>query len=176
MSRSTRRNPRALRYIIDFLPTGSVIHRRIMVQNQESHRARFTVYPDAAKISHGYFTGDAGHTRSELTGWIHIAHPVVKLRAHQSVMDMVTIRVPRHATRGEHYGVVWVQQTARAHNARGFAIREIAQVGVRVYLAVGRGGAPPTNFTISHIAGHRSAQGRQVLHPRRGGQHRGPGR
>jgi len=156
-------NPRALRYIIDYLPTGSVIHRRILVQSDESSRARFTVYPDAAKISHGYFVGDVGHTRSELTSWIHVAHARVRLRAGHSTMDMITIRVPRGATRGEHYGVIWVQQTARARTARGFAIREINRVGIRVYLAVGRGGAPPTNFTISDIAGHRSAQSRQVL-------------
>ena len=160
---SEAHNPRALRYIVDYLPVGSVIHRRIMVLNQESGRARFAVYPDAARITAGYFIGDAGHTRSELASWIHIAHPVVTLRAHTSVMDMVTIRVPRGATRGEHYGVIWVQQTARARTPRGFTINEVARVGIRVYLAVGRGGAPPTNFTISDSAGHRTAQGRPVL-------------
>jgi hypothetical protein len=160
---SEAHNPRALRYIIDFLPAGSVIHRRIMVLNQESRTARFTVYPDAAHISRGYFIGDAGHTRSELTGWIHVAHPRVRLRGHTSMMDMVTIRVPRHATRGEHYGVIWVQQTSRAFTPRGFAVKEVARVGIRVYLAVGRGGAPPTNFIIGGIAGHRTARGRQFL-------------
>ena len=33
-------NPRALRYIIDYLPTGTVIHRRILIINDETrHRA-----------------------------------------------------------------------------------------------------------------------------------------
>ena len=41
-------NPRALRYIIDYLPTGTIIHRRILIENQETRPARFTVYPDAA--------------------------------------------------------------------------------------------------------------------------------
>ncbi len=160
---SEAHNPRALHYIIDYLPAGSVIHRRIMVLNQESHRAHFTVYPDAARIRAGYFIGAAGHTRNELTGWIHIAHPSVTLAAHRSVMDMVTIHVPRVATRGEHYGVIWVQQTARAHTSRGFTINEVARVGIRVYLAVGRGGAPPTSFTITGITGRRTAQGRPEL-------------
>lgn len=160
---SEAHNPRALRYIIDRLPAGSVIHRRIMVLNQETRTVRFSVYPDAATITHGYFIGDAGHTRSELTSWIHVAHPKVRLRAHRSAMDMITIRVPQHATRGEHYAVIWVQQTARVRTARGFAIREISRVGIRVYLAVGRGGAPAANFTITGIASHRTAQGRLVL-------------
>ena len=63
-------NPRALAYIIDYLPTGTVIHRRILVVNEEPRTARFSVYPDAAYISGGQFTGYPGATRSELTTWI----------------------------------------------------------------------------------------------------------
>ena len=160
---SEAHNPRGLRYIIDFLPAGAVIHRRIAILNQESAKSHFTVYPDAAQITHGRFIGDAGHTRSELTSWISIAHPSVTLRPHSSVMDMVTIRVPRKPTRAEHYGMIWVQQVANARDARGFAIKEVNRVGIRIYLAVGRGGVPPTNFTINSIAGHRSPGGRAIL-------------
>src|SRR5580692_12411517 len=52
-------NPRAVRYIIDYLPAGTVIHRRILILNTGTRNAHFTVYPDAALISHGLFTGDA---------------------------------------------------------------------------------------------------------------------
>ena len=48
---SEANNPRALRYIIDDLPTGTVIHRRILIVNNEPHKARFTVYPAAAHIT-----------------------------------------------------------------------------------------------------------------------------
>ena len=72
-------------------------------------------------------------------------------------MYTVTIAVPRGATRGEHYGVIWVQQTAHVRVTQGFGINDVARVGIRVYLAVGQGGAPPTNFTIASAAGHRSA-------------------
>jgi hypothetical protein len=156
-------NPRALRYIVDYLPTGTVVHRRILIMNQETRTARFTVYPDAAQIAGGLFTGDAGATRSELTEWIGVQHPAVTLRPGASAMDLVTIRVPRVATRGEHYGVIWVQQAAFVHAASGFGVNDVSRVGIRVYLAVGHGGAPPTNFTIASIAGHRSAQGRPSI-------------
>jgi hypothetical protein len=159
-------NPRALRYIIDYLPTGTVIHRRILILNQEPRTARFSVYPDAARITRGLFAGYGGATRSELTGWISVRHPEVTLAAGASVMDMITIKVPRGAVRGEHYGVIWVQQAARARAAPSFGafgVTEVSRVGVRVYLAVGRGGAPPTRFDIASIAGHRSASGRLVI-------------
>jgi hypothetical protein len=148
-------NPRALRYIIDYLPTGTVIHRRILVANDEARTARFTVYTDAAFISGGQFVGYAGATRNELTTWISVQHPTVTLAAGASVMDMITVRVPLGATRGEHYGVIWVQQTAKAR-ARdgGSGIIEVSRVGVRLYVAVGHGGAPPSSFDITSVTGH----------------------
>jgi hypothetical protein len=152
-------NPRALRYIIDYLPTGTVIHRRILILNQEAHTAHFTVYPDAARISNGSFTGDSGATRSELTGWISVQHRTLTLRPHASVMDMVTIKIPPGATRGEHYGVIWAQQAAYVRASSGIGVNEVDRAGVRIYLAVGQGGAPPTSFAISSITGHRSAHG-----------------
>jgi hypothetical protein len=160
---SEAHNPRALRYIIDHLRPGSVIHRRILVENQEPQAGHFSVYPDAARIRHGAFVGAAGHTRNELTTWITLQHRHVTLNSQAQVMDMVTIRVPRRATRGNHYGVIWVQQVAHVHSARGVAINEVSRVGIRVYLSVGRGGVPPTRFSITSIAGHRSASGQPVL-------------
>jgi hypothetical protein len=156
-------DPRALRYIVDYLPTGTTVHRRILVMNDETRTAHFTVYPDAAQISHETFTGAAGETRSELTSWISVQHRVLTVPPESSVMDLVTIKVPRGATRGEHYAVVWVQQSALAHTTNGFGINDVVRVGVRLYVAVGRGGAPPTNFTITSITGHRSAQGQPSI-------------
>jgi hypothetical protein len=160
---SAARNPRALRYIIGYLPPGKTIRREILVVNQESRAAHFTVYPDAAQISRGEFTGDAGETRSELTSWITIQHPVLNLRPHVGAKDLVTIRVPRKPTKGEHYGVIWVQQAARLRVAGGLAIREVNRVGIRIYLDIGPGGVPPTNFAITSIAGHRSVSGRPYI-------------
>ncbi len=156
-------NPRALRYIIDYLPTGTVIHRRILVTNQEARTGHFTVYADAAQISHGSFTGDAGATRSELTGWISVQHRTITLGPGASAMDMVTIKVPPAATRGEHYAVIWVQQESYVHVSTGFGVNDVARVGIRVYLAVGRGGAPPTVFAITSVTARRSAGGRPTV-------------
>jgi hypothetical protein len=161
---SEKDNPRGLRYIVDYLPPGQVIHRRILVKNEESQTARFTVYPDAAQIAGGFFTGDAGETRSELTSWITVQHPTLTVGPGQSATDMVTITEPLGATRGEHYGEIWVQQAAPARESGGVSVIERARVGIRIYLAVGPGGAPPpTNFAITSLTGLRSASGRPMI-------------
>jgi hypothetical protein len=161
---SEANNPRALRYIIDYLPTGTVIHRRILIENEEQQTARFTVYAAAAHITGGLFVGDAGATRSELTSWTSVQHPVVTLAAGASVMDMITIKVPRGATRGEHYGVIWVQQTAKVRPpGTRSSVTEVARVGVRTYVAVGRGGVPPTSFDVTSLTGHRTVSGQPVI-------------
>ena len=156
-------NPRAYRYIIGYLPTETVIHRRILIMNDESRAARFSVYPDAAHIANGLFIGDTGATRNELTTWISVQHQTVVLAPGASAMDMVTVKVPRGATRGEHYGVIWVQQTAKPSKHGGFGLTEISRVGVRMYLAVGRGGTPPTSFDIDSITGGRQLSGQPVI-------------
>jgi hypothetical protein len=152
-------DPRALVYIVDYLPVGTVIHRRIKILNDEATTARFAVYADAAQIANGTFTGETGATPNELTGWISVQHPAVTLRAGASVTDLVTIKVPQIATAGEHYAVIWVQQASLVHRASGIGINEVTRIGIRIYLAVGRGGAPPTKFTITSVTGHRSADG-----------------
>jgi hypothetical protein len=158
-----RHNPRGLRYIIDFVYPGTVIRRRIMVLNEENHRARFAVYPDAAVITRGKFIGAAGETRSELTSWVTVQHPSLTLRAHHHAMDLITIRVPPGATRGEHYGVIWAQQTGYLRTASGVLIKDIARVGVRIYLAVGRGGALPTRFAVSSVTVRHRASGQPYI-------------
>lgn len=156
-------NPRALLYIIDYVPSGTTIHRRILIINEEPAKAHFTVYPDAATITGGSFIGDAGETRSELTRWITVARPSLTLAPHARFLDMVTIRVPRGATRGEHYGMIWFQQTAHARATSGVRIKQVVRVGIRIYLAVGRGGAPPTKFTCTSLTGYLSSRGRPLL-------------
>jgi len=156
-------NPRALRYIIDHLRPGTTIRRRILVENLGPKAARISVYPDAATISGGSFIGDVGETRSDLTTWITTNRHAVVLGPHTNTMVTVTIRVPRDASSGERYGVVWAQETSRLQNRSGIAITEINRVGVRIYLSVGPGGAPPSNFVVTSLTATRSAHGQPVV-------------
>jgi hypothetical protein len=156
-------NFRSMEYITDFLHPGSVISRRILAVNKEARTVRFTVYPDAAQITKGHFVGETGETRSELTTWIHVQHRVLVLRPGQKALDRITIRVPKVATRGEHYGVIWVQQSSVLRRTNGSQIREVARVGVRIYLGIGRGGALPTQFRITALRGSATPAGRPAV-------------
>jgi hypothetical protein len=156
-------NPRALRYIIDRLHPGTTIRRRILVENLGPKAARITVYPDAATISGGSFTGDAGETRSDLTTWITTSKHAVVLGPHSNTLVTVAIRVPRDASSGERYGVIWTQETSRLQHRSGLAITEINRVGIRIYLSVGPGGAPPSNFAVTSVTATRSAHGQPVV-------------
>ena len=69
-------------------------------------------------------------------------------------------RDPGRALR-RHLGAADGQGPARATG--GFGVTEVSRVGVRLYVAVGRGGAPPTSFDITSITGHRTAAGRPVI-------------
>ena len=47
--------------------------------------------------------------------------------------------------------------------ATGFGVTEVSRVGIRIYLAVGKGGAPPTIFAITSITARRSASGQPSI-------------
>jgi hypothetical protein len=150
---------RAWRYIIDNLHPGMMIHRRVEVENMTSDVARVRVYPDAATITGGGFVGDRGQTPSDLTTWTSVSRPTLTLAPGASAMDTVTIRVPRDAPQGERYGVIWAQETAQVQKPRKFTVTEVNRVGVRVYLSIGPGGGPATNFAISSVTAGRLPDG-----------------
>ncbi len=156
-------DPRALRYITDHLPPGAVIRRRVLVENKSPSVGHVALYADAATISRGSFVGGNGGTRSDLTSWIGASRQELTLAPHASAMDAVTIRVPRDASSGERYGVIWAQETSSVPSGNGIAIREVNRVGIRIYLSIGPGGAPPTNFAISRITGSRQKNGDPVV-------------
>ena len=127
-------NPRAYRYIIDHLHPGTTIHRRVQVANLSPSAARITVYPDAAVIRGGYFIGDVGETPSELTTWMTISRPTVSLAPHARAMVTVTIKVPRTASQGNLYGVIWAQETGLGKTGNGVNVIEVNRVGIRLRL------------------------------------------
>ena len=156
-------NPRAYRYIIDHLNPGTTIHRRVQIANLTPSAARITLYPDAAIIRAGAFVGDAGQTVSDLTTWITLSRHSVSLAPHARAMVTVTIQVPRTASPGNVYGVIWAQETSLGKTSGGVNVIEVNRTGIRIYLNVGPGGPPPVNFDITSITGTRSARGQFLV-------------
>ncbi|MFC9627125.1 hypothetical protein ACFTXM_46715 [Streptomyces sp. NPDC056930] len=66
--------------------------------------------------------------------------------------------MPRDAAAGERHGVIWAQAgtpTDRSHN-----LTMLGRVGVRMYIDVGPGGEPPSDFKIERLYPTRARYGR----------------
>ncbi len=73
----------------------------------------------------------------------------------------VTIAVPARASAGEQYGVVWAEVSAPPPPGGGIGATN--RVGVRMYLSVGAGGEPASDFEVSALQGQRAADGSPVV-------------
>ncbi|WP_329016064.1 DUF916 domain-containing protein [Micromonospora rifamycinica] len=154
---SRRADPRALRYIVDHLPPGSVIRRQMRVRNTSDAQQRIDLYPSAATVEGHKFTFGEGRTANELTSWISLDHRQVTLDPGDSVRFTGTITVPENASSGERYAVVWASATSKP-TASG-NVTQVHRVGVRVYLSVGAGGEPPSDFSIGEFVPARDTDG-----------------
>jgi hypothetical protein len=151
-------DPRAQLYIIDHLAPGAVIHRRVEVSSTGAAPATVEVYAGAASIAAGSFIGAAAPDQNELSGWILLGQSALTLRPHGNAPVDVTISVPSRASSGERYAVIWASVSSPPAAQGGVLL--VNRVGIRVYLDVGPGGDPPSDFQIDDIAGARTADGR----------------
>jgi hypothetical protein len=154
-------DPRARLYIIDHLHPGTTIHRLVEISNTTASNLHIVTYPAAAAISQGSFVGAAAHTPNELTTWTSVLPGASNVPSGGHAIVTVTIAVPRYAPPGEQYGVVWAETRSAA--PAGGGITRVSRVGIRLYLSIGPGGPPASNFTIDSLTGKRSPDGQPVL-------------
>ncbi|MFJ5922628.1 peptidase [Kitasatospora sp. NPDC092948] len=159
-----RDDPRAQAYIVDHLEPGSTIERRVEVLNESSAPMHIDVYAAAASVAKGEFAFAADRTANELTGWTSLDTSGLDLEAHETAQVRATIRVPKDASAGERYGVIWAQTAAAPDRSHNLAIR--GRVGVRMYVDVGPGGEPASDFEVEQLTPGRSKDGRAELHAR----------
>ncbi len=157
---SGRDDPRASRYIVDHVKPGATVERRIKIVNKSSKPLSIDVYAGAATIDGERFQVAAKGADNELTEWISPAEDTVTLPAGGEQTVLTTIRVPKDATRGERYGVIWASNSSAPG---GGNVQQVHRVGVRVYLDVGPGGAPITSFFIGSLTAGRSTDGSPFL-------------
>jgi hypothetical protein len=148
-------DPRARIYIVDHLAPGSTITRHVEVTNDTPVTRRVSVYPGPSRIIDEAWSPQAQGATSDLTSWTSVGLERVRLDPHASVTVPVTIRVPRDASEGERYGVVWAQTASTDPGA----VKLVSRVGIRVYLSVGPGGEPATDFRIDGLTGVRAPDG-----------------
>jgi hypothetical protein len=145
-------DPRARAYIIDHVHPGKVIERRVEVVNQSDHEEGVSLYAAAARVEKGQFVGADGRTQNDLSSWTSLDDRSVTLDPRGRSMVKLTIKIPKDAVRGERYGVVWAQLRPQK-NPDG--VTHVGRVGIRLYVSVGPGGAPRTDFDVVSMAGIR---------------------
>ncbi|MGZ4355384.1 MAG: peptidase [Gaiellaceae bacterium] len=156
---SSRNDPLALSYIVNRLAPGKTIQRRIEVSNSTRSTVAIAVYPAAAGLRQGEFVFGPNHGKNELAGWTSVSRDVVRLQPDTKASETVTIRVPKDAAAGEHYAVIWAEVSTSGSGGVKLANR----VGIRMYLSVGAGGVPPSNFVIGPLRTKRSASGQSLV-------------
>lgn len=145
-----RSDPRALTKIVDHLPPGAVIKRRVLLLSDLTDRRVIDVYPGTAAIENGELRVGDARTTNELTSWISLDHDSVDMRPGDKKPVEVTIRVPTTAAAGERYGMVWASLSSHDNASHG-GITAVNRVGIRIYLHIGSGAEPPSDFTIGRL-------------------------
>jgi hypothetical protein len=152
-------DPLAFSYIVNQLVPGTTVQRQIEVGNSTRSIKSIAFYPAAASLRKGQFTFAPSHKKNELSGWTSVSKGVLRLQPGTKAFETVTIRVPKDASSGERYGVIWAEVSTSGAGRVKLANR----VGIRMYVSVGPGGAPPSNFAIRSLVARRSASGQPFV-------------
>lgn len=154
-------DPRARQYIVDHVSPGSTISRRVEVSNDTGKSQAVQLYAGAATIVEGSIAFGEGRAANDLTSWTTVDPPTVNLAAGRKATATVRIAVPANAGPGERYGVVWAELPPAVPSGGG--VTAVNRVGVRIYLSVGPGGEPASDFTITALEATRAPDGSPVL-------------
>lgn len=155
---SRQDDPRAHIYIIDHLKPGDTIERRFEVTNYSKSTRDVDLYPAAATVNKAGFTfAEKDRAPNELTSWIKLEQTELTLDPEAHSRLRLKITVPESATTGEHYGVLWAEAETRPNPSAN--VINVGRAGIRIYLSIGPGGEPPSNFAIDELAGARTDRG-----------------
>jgi hypothetical protein len=150
-------DPRSRMYIVDHVAPGTEVRREIMVQNASPRPQHVELYASAAEIDGEAFVAVVERGGNDLSEWTTLERPSLDLEPGETERVGVTIAVPRTASEGERYAAVLAEVASPATETG--ALQQVNRVGIRVYLSVGPGGEPPTDFTIDDLEVHVPARG-----------------
>ena len=155
-----RDDPRAKSYIIDHLPPGTTISRKVEVANGTARAVKIAVYAGGAELNDGAFQPLDGPGTNELTTWTKVEPASMDLAPGQKAPATVTIAVPADASPGERYGAVWA---ALSSGPGAGGVTQVNRVGIRIYLSVGPGGEPASDFSVTSLTAKRNPDGTPVV-------------
>jgi hypothetical protein len=155
-----RDDPRAKTYIVDHVKPGTTIQRKAEISNKSNKAVDLQLYAAAAEIKDGSFFPGDGRAVNELSSWTKVSVGSAHLAPGATQTIEGTIAVPPKASTGERYAVIW----AEAASPPGTGVREVNRVGIRIYLSVGPGGEPPSDFTVDTLEANRLPSGQPVVY------------
>lgn len=151
-------DPRAQNYIVDHLAQGATITRHIELSSTSTEPVQVALYVAAATIEGGDFQFGEGHAENDLTDWSKVDPGSVSVPANGTIQAAVTIAVPTDAPSGEQYGVIWAELPGSGGTAN-----VVNRVGVRIYLSVGEGSEPASDFTIDELVAKKGDDGTPMV-------------
>lgn len=149
-------DPRARVYVVDQVKPGATFTRHVEVSDGDPTAMDVLVYPAAARITGGQFEVAERGEPGLVPQWVTVTPDRVHLEPGQRVAVTVTVRVPKDAPPGEQYGAVVAERPATSGAPLAVAVR----AAIRVYLSVGPGGEPASDFTVDTLTAERDASGR----------------
>lgn len=158
---SRQDDPRARRAVVDHVKPGTTFTRRFEVSNTTRGQRLIAVYAAAADVRGGQWIDQPGRTQNELSRWVTLDTANADLAPGATVQPRLTISVPANASAGERYAVVWAELPPSSPGPGGFSV--VNRVGLRIYLSVGPGGEPKSDFVVESVTAQRDAQRRPVV-------------
>lgn len=155
-------DPRAQSWVVDHVAPGAMIERRFEVINGASSEVDVDLYATLASIDGDAFTAANGREQNELSGWITVEPAEMRLAAGETAEATLRIDVPADASEGERYAAVFAERAAAADVDAG-SVGVAARVGIRVYLSVGAGGEPATDFQIAALTAETRTDGVRLV-------------
>ncbi|MDT7572692.1 MAG: hypothetical protein QOE05_2866 [Actinomycetota bacterium] len=149
------KDPRARSYIVDHVKAGTQFSRRFQVCNGTSTPLTVSLYPVAATVGNGSFALGLGHAANELSSWITVEPDTLTVPPGGRLLARATLDVPADAETGERYAVVVAERPGNPKQGLPVGSR----VGIRVYLDVGSGSTPRSEFTVDSLQASRDGSG-----------------
>jgi hypothetical protein len=152
-------DPRARSFIIDHVAPGSSLSRKFEVTNGTDRPISVELYGAPAQLEDGAFVPSLRGATSDLASWVKIDPPTVEVPPGGAVGAVVTITVPADASEGERYGIV----AAEGKPEGSGTVNVVPRVGIRIYLSVGEGGEPASDFVVDSLQAGREDDGTPVV-------------
>jgi hypothetical protein len=153
-------DPRARVYVVDRVKPGAVFTRHVEVSNGDPTPMDVVVYPAIAQVKDGGFTIAARGVSGPVQQWVSVTPQRVHLEPGARVPVAATFHVPANAPSGEVYGAVVAERPAQ-RTRQGVAVA--LRAAVRVYLSVGEGKEPRSDFTVDSLTAIRDKTGRPFV-------------